>query len=123
MAFTRPFWDLVEKSDHCWIWQGPQSGLYGRFDDADGQRHVAHRYAWESVNGPIPAGLLGCHTCDTPLCVRPDHVFIGTHADNSRDMVAKGRHRNSFLSAFRHPVCQTCGLPDLAIYRSRKAVA
>ena len=53
---------------------------------------TAHRYSWELLVGPIPDGLILCHHCDTPLCVRPDHLFAGTHVDNIRDMFAKGRN-------------------------------
>ncbi len=49
--------------------------------------------AWEIVKGPIPPGMHVLHRCDCPPCVRPDHLFLGTHADNMRDMIAKGRGR------------------------------
>lgn len=52
----------------------------------------AHRWAWEQDVGPIPEGMLVMHACDTPLCVRLSHLQLGTVADNSADMVAKGRH-------------------------------
>lgn len=52
----------------------------------------AHRFSWEMANNKkIPAGMLVCHTCDTPLCVRPDHLFLGTNLDNIRDRTLKGR--------------------------------
>lgn len=53
---------------------------------------MAHRIAWEMKNGPIPPGLFGCHKCDTPSCVNPDHLFLGTIQENFDDMRQKGRH-------------------------------
>lgn len=53
---------------------------------------LAHRYSYELANGPIQGGMLVLHRCDTPLCVRPTHLFLGTDADNAADKVAKGRH-------------------------------
>jgi hypothetical protein len=56
----------------------------------------AHRWAWENVRGAIPEGTEVLHECDTPLCVRPTHLRIGTHAENLRDMMRRGRGRGQF---------------------------
>jgi hypothetical protein len=65
---------------------------YGRFDWGGRRRVQAHRAAWMVERGPIPAGMKICHRCDNRTCVRIDHLFLGTQADNIADMVTKGRH-------------------------------
>lgn len=90
------FWAKVRKTDDCWEWTGTCAPFgYGvLYSGPRGQVHseVAHRVSWELHFGPIPAGLNVCHHCDNPPCVRPDHLFVGTQADNVRDRDAKGRH-------------------------------
>lgn len=85
----------VRKSDGCWEWAGALSKKgYGRFNRASSHRSftvAAHRYAWERQNGPIPAGMFIMHRCDNRRCVRVDHLSLGTPAENSSDMVRKGR--------------------------------
>lgn len=77
--------------DECWEWTAARhpSG-YGTFY-FNGKWSRAHRTAWELANGPIPEGLLVLHRCDNPPCVNPRHLWLGTDADNTRDMIAKGR--------------------------------
>ncbi|MBK8168328.1 MAG: HNH endonuclease [bacterium] len=58
----------------------------------EGTTALAHRVVYEGMVGPIPEGMYLCHHCDNPKCVRPDHIFVGTDADNKADMYAKGRH-------------------------------
>jgi hypothetical protein len=83
------FWSRVDRSAECWVWTGGTvGGGYGRFGRG---KVLAHRHAWEITNGPIPDGLDVLHRCDNPPCVRPDHLFLGTHTDNMRDMFTKGR--------------------------------
>lgn len=94
---TDRFWRRVDKSGECWEWKGRNNwGGYGLFERTiTKKRVVAHRYAWQSERGAIPAGLLVCHRCDNRLCVRPDHLFLGTQKDNMRDCWAKGRGKNN----------------------------
>lgn len=94
------FWSRVDKSgpvpDHvpvvgpCWVWIPKCSDRYPQFT-LDGRQQPAHRVSWQLVNGPIPSGIHVLHKCDRTICVRPDHLFLGTHADNMADMKAKGR--------------------------------
>jgi hypothetical protein len=78
------------------LWTGQRSrGKYGMLSGVRvGDRYTtayAHRIAYELTHGVIPDGLVVCHRCDTPLCVRPDHLFLGTQADNLNDARRKGR--------------------------------
>lgn len=82
---------IPDPSSGCWLWQhGRDSHGYGNAWHG-GKHHGAHRVSWELANGPIPDGLCVCHKCDTPACVNPDHLFLGTHKDNAQDRDRKGR--------------------------------
>lgn len=78
---------------NCWIWRLTleRSG-YANFAFSHAKHVLAHRYAFAITNGPIPKGMLVMHLCDRRHCVRPEHLRIGTHGDNTADCVTKGRH-------------------------------
>lgn len=88
------FWAKVDKTGECWLWRGFRNkGGYGLvYYPSLGQKiEGAHRIAWKLINGGIPHGMCVLHHCDNPTCVRPDHLWIGTRAENNSDRDAKGR--------------------------------
>lgn len=95
--FAARFWAKVDKTGDCWLWLGARNADgYGHFTHWNDGKRVspkAHRLAWELHFGKIPTGMHVCHHCDTPPCVRVDHLFLGTPLINARDKVSKGRLR------------------------------
>lgn len=87
------FWIRVNKTETCWLWTAAcRRGGYGAMWDGT-KINAAHRLSWEIANGKIVDDLCVLHKCDTPACVRPDHLFLGTVADNQTDMKLKGRRK------------------------------
>lgn len=94
---TRALSEIIERvegasGDGCWIWPRAQDATGRGRLWLNGKIMLAHRAVWTLRVGPIPDGKILCHHCDNPSCVRPSHIYVGTHADNMRDM--KDRRRS-----------------------------
>jgi hypothetical protein len=102
------FWEKVDRRgrDECWPWTAASRHRfgYGTFHVSAAEGTVgAHRLAYELERGPIPPGMSVLHRCDNPPCCNPGHLFLGTPADNTADMDAKGRSRRLVPPGERNP--------------------
>jgi hypothetical protein len=87
---------IVKTVDDCWVWTGARNTLgYGMISH---NRTLirAHRLSFAVSSGKDPADFLVCHRCDNPPCINPNHLFLGSYADNNADMKAKGRRKSSY---------------------------
>lgn len=115
------FWSKVDKSGDCWIWTACQKDTgYGQFR-VNGHTRMVHQLSWELHKGPVPRGLCVLHDCpagDNPACVNPAHLWLGTQADNMRDMDAKKRRVPPDTSGEKNPAAKLTEADVLAIRAS-----
>jgi len=127
---TQTIKDRVQISDSgCWMWSGARKNCrrgthrYG-WVTFNGKQMSAHRAVWILFYGEIENGKVICHRCDEPGCVNPDHLFIGTQADNVVDMIVKGRNRvgSAVRKSDGRPVRSKLSDNDIALVRSLRAL-
>lgn len=120
------FWAKVNKTDSCWLWTASTNNGYGQFNSSNGT--LAHRYAYELANGPIPAGLHIDHLCRVRTCVNPIHLEAVTPAENNRRVALNRTHcrhghpysgDNLFLRKDGRRECRTC----MGTWNKKKAKA
>jgi hypothetical protein len=103
----------------CWLWTG-HSNVYGLIQE-NNKNVAAHRLIYEALVEPIPEGMLALHKCDTPLCVNPRHIFLGTQKDNVQDMFNKGRDNR--LYGEKHHAAKLTNDEVVEIYKKKKGGA
>jgi hypothetical protein len=112
------FWLQVERGETCWEWRGRRDeDGYGRTSLGGKRNCGAHRMAWLLSNGEVPLGMCVLHSCDNPGCVNPDHLFLGTIADNNHDRAVKGRSAD--MRGHRSPKAKLTREQALEIKRRR----
>lgn len=102
LTLSERFWLYVKKNDDCWQWLSyKDNNGYGRINYG-GKPFLAHRLSYMLKFGDIPDGRVVCHRCDNPECTNPEHLFLGTQADNVTDMHNKGRANKRGLKGSAH---------------------
>ena len=111
--------EKTDKSGVCWIWTACRNRAgYGRIG-VHRRSELAHRVAYELSKGPIQNGLIVRHKCDNPPCVNPEHLIVGTHADNVRDMDERGRRVSAPVRGEEHHKAKLTESDVREIFRMR----
>lgn len=91
----------IPDTDDCVLVSPTARGGYGKIKFM-GKTLLSHRVSYELFNGPVPAGMMVCHKCDTTNCINPRHLFLGTAQDNMTDKIEKGRHKGARAGEQHH---------------------
>ena len=114
------FWGKVQRSGDCWLWLGyKQPDGYGQVN-VDGKTLNSHKHVYELFNGKVPSGMEILHSCDVRHCVNPAHMSIGTHTDNMRDAMRKGRNTKGELTK-RNKITETQAREILSLKGNARA--
>lgn len=109
------FWNRVDTSGECWLWTGEVNnkgyGIYRVYEGSGREKLLAHRFAGLMAGLPLRSSVdVIMHSCDTPACVRPEHLTLGTQLTNMRDALAKNRMNLTGLTASTARNCKNCGV-------------
>lgn len=121
-SLIKRFWEKVKikQNENCWEWMASiKPSGYGQIR-INGRTEYAHRVSYELAYGEIPSGMLVRHKCDNPLCVRPEHLEIGTQFDNMLDMKSRGRARHVGMPGERNPSAKISDVQMVEIISSKK---
>ncbi len=112
-----------EPNTGCLLWFGVTNNKGYGIIYYQGKHTLTHRLSWSLANGPIPKGLFVLHKCDTPPCINPEHLFLGTQKDNIRDAVRKGRFNTADKNGRNNPNTNLTNADVLAIREGNKTTS
>lgn len=97
------FWEKADRAGECWLWRVSTDKYgYGQLT-YQGRHRMAHHVSFELTHGEIPTGKCVLHTCDTPACINPDHLYLGTKKQNTADMLQRGRDGHGRMPGSTNP--------------------
>lgn len=97
------FWRFVKKTETCWLWTGARTNFgHGVFKNKIATGNLAHRFSYALHFESIPSKKMILHKCDNPDCVNPEHLYLGNHKDNMRDVALRKRHWNTKKTACKN---------------------